>query len=81
MSVKGGDAERECPTRTRRRPGKLRRSADSFSAAFYLETSVFLFTAPTHMHPNVERTGDAIHFQGMNGSYDVMVASTDEQED
>ena len=46
-----------------------------------LETSVFLFTAPTHMHPNVERTGDAIHFQGMNGSYDVMVASTDEQED
>jgi hypothetical protein len=33
------------------------------------------------MHPNVERTGDAIHLQGMNGSYDVMVASTDGQED
>ena len=33
------------------------------------------------MHLNVERTGDAIHFQGTNGSYNVMVASTDEQED
>lgn len=32
------------------------------------------------MHLNVERTGDAIHFQGTNGSYDVAVASTDEQE-
>lgn len=32
------------------------------------------------MHLNVERTGDDIHFQGTNGSYDVAVASTDEQE-
>lgn len=32
------------------------------------------------MKLSIERTGDAIHFQGTNGSCDVAIASSDDQE-